>query len=288
MKSHTIPKQDSLLTFICSSVAGVVSHAVAYPLNTILGRLEDNKVKIKTVKQLPEILLADSYRQTRYEQLRALYKGFLASGVHKIGSRTIKYGCQPIVADHLGRAVNLNEDSHPVKKMVVESGAGAITSSIQYGLFYPLDTIKTRRQSAINVPAWQMIKTEKLDLYAGLHLAIASKMLGAIVLFGMTSIILSAQGVKTESEATFWQTAVATNIAATADALVTNPIAVIKERLQLLQPKMKVSPISLFHQIVKEEGVSALYKGAVPNIVSSFPRKALPLAISSWMMAKLR
>lgn len=283
MNSHSILTKETVINFICSGIAGFIARAIDYPFGVLVGRLIDHPEKIRSLQQLKIAALAESYNKSYSEQLLDFYRGFGMGEVRRVASRTFTYGFQPLTVNYIS-SFKLNEDAAPVTSVMIEAAAGGVTSLVKTALFYPLDTLKVRRQNGNQKPLKHIVQQEKFNLYQGLHLALLNKTLGSSILFGVNAAVLLLLGASNEKNATWLQIAIASNLAAASEALIINPLSVVQGRLQESEHPIKISPISMFNTIVKEEGVSALYKGAVVSVITSFPKKALPLAISGWGM----
>lgn len=160
--------------------------------------------------------------------------------------------------------------------------AGALAGLATTALTHPLDVVRTRFQvsdgrSSI-VPSYRntpqalftISRTEGLrGLYGGFYPAV----LGSTVSWGLYFFFYSKAKQRYLESRKELSPGLHLASAAEAGALVslcTNPIWLVKTRLQLQTPLHQAQPYSGFHDalmtILREEGWTALYKGLVPSL----------------------
>ena len=174
-----------------------------------------------------------------------------------------------------------SDHRHHRNQMVAGSIAGASTVAI----LYPLDVIKTRLQcqdglERVTLGFWEMgrklWKSGPRTLYSGL----GPSMLGASGAWGAYFYCYSwaknRRRSQTQSKSQSPQLSSMDHLmsgleAGAAVSLVTNPLWVVKTRLQLQDTTPGVraynGAVDCFRSIVREEGVSGLYRGLLPSLL---------------------
>ncbi|KAF5960972.1 hypothetical protein HYC85_002181 [Camellia sinensis] len=160
--------------------------------------------------------------------------------------------------------------------------AGALAGLATVSFSHPLDVVRTRFQVSdgrtSNLPSyknthqavWTIARTEGLrGLYAGFYPAV----LGSTISWGLYFFFYSKAKQRYSKGGQELTPGLHLASAAEAGALVcccTNPLWLVKTRLQLQTPLHQAHPYTGFHDavktILKEEGWSALYKGIVPGL----------------------
>src|SRR5579864_7178851 len=174
-RAHKSVQQNTFISFAFSAVAGLFTQIVYYPISIISDRIGTHPDKIRTRSQLKSVILAEHQYPDIYQRMRSFYQGFWLHEIHKIGSRSFKYGCQPFVSAQLRHLLPINGNNQAVKEIAVEGFAGAVTTILQLAVFYPLDTIKHKRINGNIAPLSTLVKEEKLNLYSGVELAVLNK-----------------------------------------------------------------------------------------------------------------
>ncbi|CAM8948563.1 unnamed protein product [Rhodiola kirilowii] len=163
------------------------------------------------------------------------------------------------------------------------AAAGAVSGFATVALMHPLDVVRTRFQvndgRATHIPTYNntahavytISRTEGLrGLYAGFYPAV----LGSTVSWGLYFFFYS-RAKERYSKNREEKLTPGLHLASAAEAgalvsLCTNPIWLVKTRLQLQTPLHQSQPYSGLHDafktILKEEGWRALYKGFLPSL----------------------
>ncbi|EEF35384.1 nicotinamide adenine dinucleotide transporter 1, chloroplastic [Ricinus communis] len=180
------------------------------------------------------------------------------------------------------------ESSHnpSPRELICHAGAGAAAGAIAATFVCPLDVIKTRlqvhglpttsnsgRPGSIIVTSFQnIIKTEGLKgLYRGLSPTIIALLPNWAVYFTVYEQLkgLLSHGDE-HSELAVGANMVAAAGAGAATAIATNPLWVVKTRLQTQGMRPDVVPyksiLSALGRIIREEGIRGLYSGVLPSL----------------------
>lgn len=183
------------------------------------------------------------------------------------------------------------QSSHPLKitvrELICHACAGATAGAIAATFVCPLDVIKTRlqvhglptasktgvRDSVIITSLQHIIKTEGLKgLYRGLSPTIIALLPNWAVYF---TVYEQLKGLLTphdnnSAQLTIGENMVAAAGAGAATAITTNPLWVVKTRLQTQGMRTSVVPytgvLSALRRIVHEEGLRGLYSGVLPSL----------------------
>lgn len=176
--------------------------------------------------------------------------------------------------------------SPPKKTMVHHLLAGGAAGFVESSVCHPLDTIKTRMQLrqaggskyGMLMTGWRIVHNESFfALYKGLtavYMGIVPKMAVRFSSFESYKEMLAGPDGKGSQAATFMA---GLGSGVTEALLVVTPAEVCKIRLQAQFHSM-ADPVQLANRkyknvlqtayvIVKEEGISALYKGVVPTVL---------------------
>lgn len=174
-----------------------------------------------------------------------------------------------------------------VKKIVCDAGAGAAAGAIAATIVCPLDVIKTRLQvhglpdvphsgqrgSIIITSLRNIIQTEGVKgMYRGLTPTLVALLPNWAVYFTVYGHLkgLLCTHVDNSCQLTFGANMIAASGAGAATAIATNPLWVVKTRLQTQGMRHGVVPyngiFSALRRIAHEEGIRGLYSGLLPSL----------------------
>ncbi|KAK1390016.1 nicotinamide adenine dinucleotide transporter 1, chloroplastic [Heracleum sosnowskyi] len=174
------------------------------------------------------------------------------------------------------------------RDIICDAGAGAAAGAIAATIMCPLDVIKTRlqvhgitelahsgRKGGIIVTIFQnIIRAEGVKgLYRGLSPTLAALLPNWAVYFAVYGNLKSLLHSHADSsgQLTFGANIVAAAGAGAATAIATNPLWVVKTRLQTQGMRPGVVPykstLSALRQILLEEGIRGWYSGLLPSLV---------------------
>lgn len=174
-----------------------------------------------------------------------------------------------------------------VKKIVCDAGAGAAAGAIAATIVCPLDVIKTRLQvhglpdvphsgqrgSIIITSLRNIIQTEGVKgMYRGLTPTLFALLPNWAVYFTVYGHLkgLLCTHVDNSCQLTFGANMIAASGAGAATAIATNPLWVVKTRLQTQGMRHGVVPyngiFSALRRIAHEEGIRGLYSGLLPSL----------------------
>ncbi|KAM1520749.1 hypothetical protein ACFX10_011091 [Malus domestica] len=180
-----------------------------------------------------------------------------------------------VVAEH--------SDRQSIRDVICHAGAGASAGAMAATFVCPLDVIKTRLQvhgmpsgqrgSIIVTSLQKILKTEGVKgMYRGLSPTILALLPNWAVYFTVYEQLkgLLHSHVHGSGELTIGENMIAAAGAGAATAISTNPLWVVKTRLQTQGMRPGVIPYksmrSAFSRITTEEGLRGLYSGILPSL----------------------
>ncbi|XP_011498495.1 PREDICTED: mitochondrial ornithine transporter 1 [Ceratosolen solmsi marchali] len=277
--------KDGLIDFIAGSVGGVALVYVGQPLDTV-------KVKMQTFPKI-YVGMVDCFMKTVRTDgiVKGLYAGTLPSIVANVAENSILFaaygGCQKIVANIFGvpKVENLSSFENAL--------AGFCAAFFSTLTLCPTELIKCRLQAMREVQSYnktggtnvkyvgpwkltrQIIKESGISgLYRGLTSTIVREMPGYFFFFGAYELTreLLAKPEQNRDEIGWQRTMVAGAVGGTVLWIVIFPADVVKSRIQA--QNLKTPAMALMKDIVKTEGVSALYSGLKPTLIRTIPATA--------------
>lgn len=144
----------------------------------------------------------------------------------------------------------------------------------------PLDRLKVLSQTneaAMQKGLWSLLKQEGLrGMYSGTLVTMCRNAPGSFCLFGGTAFTKNYLfNVHDNKKATFMQNMCASTVGACCSIAVSNPMDVIKTRVQrqvATSASHNVNAWQMTQMMLREEGVSSYFKGLTPKIVASAPK----------------
>eukprot|EP00744_Colponema_vietnamica_P020997 GILI01029922.1.p1 GENE.GILI01029922.1~~GILI01029922.1.p1 ORF type:complete len:205 (+),score=81.90 GILI01029922.1:292-906(+) len=161
-------------------------------------------------------------------------------------------------------------------KMMTESIAGSLIGIGEIVLL-PLDRLKvlsqTNEGALKNRGLINIIRSEGMGLYAGAGVTVLRNAPGSFCLFGGAAFTKDVIfGLEDYRKATFAQNMVASAVGSVLSITVTNPMDVVKTRIQNKAFGEHVSGAKVIADIAKQEGVGAFFKGLSPKVIASAPK----------------
>ncbi|GAA0159249.1 transporter [Lithospermum erythrorhizon] len=183
--------------------------------------------------------------------------------------------------------MGVSGDHRSVREVICDAGAGAAAGAIAATFMSPLDVVKTRLQvhglpefahssyrgGVIASSLQHIVRTEGLrGLYRGLSPTLAALLPNWAVYFTVYGHLkeLLQSNVDSSGQLTIGANMIAASGAGAATAITTNPLWVVKTRLQTQGMRQGVVPytsiVSGLRRIVKEEGIRGWYSGLLPSL----------------------
>lgn len=254
--------------FFAAGVAGGLELCIFHPIDTVAKRLMNNRDQAA----LNKVIFRDAAEKPLTAKFRSLFPGFGFAAGYKVSQRVYKFGSQPVVRDAMPKWES---------KLLREGVAGAIVGMGEVALL-PLDVLKIRMQTNPQFFAdkglGQLVKEEGLaGLYAGWNWTMARNAPGSFMLFGVNSGVKDLLGVR-DRKATVLETFVSSAAGGCASVFFVCPLDVIKTRLQ--SGTYQGSGFEILTSTMREEGIGAFWKGAVPKVCTVAPKLVFSFTVA--------
>ncbi|KAL5529829.1 YHM1 [Sanghuangporus sanghuang] len=269
-------KDSGAARILGSGTSGVAELLVFHPVDTIAKRLMSNKNKVWG--NLTKVIFREQATAPLGKRLLSLFPGLGYAAGYKVSQRIYKFGGQPwfndLISSHF-KTNFTNTFGERKGKMMMQATAGSLTG-IGEVLLLPLDVLKIKRQ--VNPEAFRgrgvirIFMEEGTTLYRGWGWTMARNAPGSFALFGASAATKDLLGVTDYSRATWTQNFIASVSGAVASITVAAPLDVIKTRIQNANFETRVSGVTVFRDLIRTEGVSALFKGLTPKILVVGPK----------------
>ncbi|CAI5757163.1 unnamed protein product [Candida verbasci] len=285
------PIYDSLYSFFLGSIAGCIGATAVYPIDLVKTRMQAQKHKALYDNSL------DCFKKIlRAEGFKGLYSGLGAQLVGVAPEKAIKLTVNDLVR-------KIGTDEHGKITMSWEILAGMSAGACQVIFTNPLEIVKIRLQMQGNtknltksgeipikhLTASQIIKQLGLKgLYKGASACLLRDVPFSAIYFPtyanlkkvMFGFDPSDQNSGKQKLST-WQLLVSGALAGAPAAFFTTPADVIKTRLQVAGKKNDIKYKGIVDcgaSILKNEGVSAFFKGSLARVFRSSPQFGFTLA----------
>ncbi|KZW03798.1 mitochondrial carrier [Exidia glandulosa HHB12029] len=271
-------KDSGTARILGSGTAGIAELLVFHPVDTIAKRLMSNKAKAGA-SSLSTIIFRDFATAPIHTRFLSLFPGLGYAAGYKVAQRVYKFGGQPYFNDVLNnnfKSSFTNTFGERKGKLMMQATAGSLTG-IGEVVLLPLDVLKIKRQ--VNPEAFRgrgvlrIFAEEGRNLYSGWGWTMARNAPGSFALFGASAwtkdVVL---GVQDYSKATWTQNFIASISGAVASITVAAPLDTIKTRIQNANFESKTSGFTVFRELIKNEGPTALFKGLTPKILVVGPK----------------
>jgi hypothetical protein len=275
-------RHSTYMDLVCALTAASTEQ-VLHPFDTVLRRIQLSRQRHHTIDNIRSAVFTDSYNKSVFDKITSLYQGFFLAAQYKFLSRVYRFSAQFYFERHVheiyGQEIrDMLDGTYPTA--LISASVGAAQGLAEVMVFHPIESLKTKRQIGDRRPTRAMFKAESPNLYKGFGVAIARSMPSNFVLFGVHEAILAHFG-NVDEKKTLGQHVLASLGAAWANAAVTNPMDVIKTRVQAHYGE--ISSLSMFRHIIKEEGWYALTRGIPLKLLMAGPKFMLPLIIASYL-----
>ncbi|KIJ32053.1 hypothetical protein M422DRAFT_234328 [Sphaerobolus stellatus SS14] len=271
-------KDSGTARVLGSGTSGIAELLIFHPVDTIAKRLMSNKTKV-SVSSLNSIIFRQYADNGVGRKLLSLFPGLGYAAGYKVLQRVYKFGGQPYFNDILDSRYKTqftNTFGERRGRMMMQATAGSMTG-IGEVVLLPLDVLKIKRQ--VNPEAFRgrgfirIFMEEGTSLYRGWGWTMARNAPGSFALFGASAVTKEyILDVKDYSKATWGQNFIASVSGAVASITVAAPLDTVKTRIQNANFENKVSGFTVVKEMLKHEGVGALFKGLTPKILVVGPK----------------
>ncbi|KAG5512138.1 hypothetical protein JKF63_07606 [Porcisia hertigi] len=267
-----------------ATAAGVLEIGFFHPFDTTAKRLMANKGSIvrgsigETTANLNNIIFKKHADAGFLQKLMYLYPGSLYAIVYKVFQRVYKFAGQPIVRDALSSNYRdgFKRFFGEAHKVMEDAAAGCLIGLGEVFLL-PLDRLKVLSQTneaAMRSGLLPLLRQEGFrGMYAGTVVTMCRNAPGSFCLFGGTAFTKGyIFGLDDYRHATLFQNMCASTVGACLSIAVSNPMDVVKTRVQQQTEAERRSAVTTATMMLREEGVSSFFKGLTPKIIASAPK----------------
>lgn len=275
---------DSKFTarFCATGSAGILELMLFHPVDTIAKRLMNNKLQLNG--NVSQIIFQEHAQSSILKKYQSLYPGLGYGAMYKVSQRIYKFGGQPYVKEF---AVKYFDPKTAHGKTLIDATAGMIMGMGEVALL-PLDVLKIKAQTNPEfrkMGVTNIVKQEGWNLYAGWQWTMARNAPGSFALFGGNAIVKEyVFGLKNHRDATLMQTAASSMVGSVCSILVACPLDVVKTRIQSGSYGTE-GGFKIIRNIVKDEGMGAFFKGAIPKVSTVGPKLMFSFATAQYLMS---
>jgi len=272
-------KESGTARVLGSGASGVAELLVFHPVDTIAKRLMSNKTIKVSFSTLSPIIFREYATAPFRKRFFSLFPGLGYAAGYKISQRIYKFGGQPWFNDIITKRYKNQFTTifgERNGKLMTQATAGSLTG-IGEVVLLPLDALKIKRQ--VNPEAFRgrgvvkIFLEEGTTLYRGWGWTMARNAPGSFALFGASAFTKDyLLGVSDYSQATWTQNFIASVAGAVASITVAAPLDTVKTRIQNANFEHNVHGTTVIKDLIKSEGVTALFKGLTPKILVVGPK----------------
>ncbi|KAG0091317.1 hypothetical protein BGZ93_002920 [Podila epicladia] len=269
------------------AIAGITGVLIVYPLDMVKTRLQNQKRD--ALGKLQYKGGVDCFKQVvAKEGVRGLYRGIVPNLIGITPEKAIKLAVNDFAREYWAEKTNVSEE-----KLAIQYGmlAGATAGFCQVIATNPMEIVKIQMQVAGSQKlepgekrptAMGIVRNLGLrGLYRGTPATLMRDVPFSIMFFPLNSF-LKLQGADENGKIPFSTIFGAGIVAGVVAASAVTPADVIKTRLQVARkpgdPTYK-GIADCFQHIVRNEGVTALFKGVVPRSLIVAPMFAIALFV---------
>ncbi|KAK4702517.1 hypothetical protein P7C70_g3709, partial [Phenoliferia sp. Uapishka_3] len=269
-------RDSGMARLLGSGASGIAELAVFHPVDTVAKRLMSNKVSSLPLQQ---IIFRDQAGAKAGAKFVSLFPGLGYAAGYKVLQRIYKFGGQPYFNDFLASRYTSQFNAvfgDKNGKAMMSATAGSLTGIGEIVLL-PLDVLKIMRQT--NPEAFrgrgvmQIVKDEGMGLYRGASWTAARNAPGSFALFGSSAFTKEYLfGLEDYRKATWYQNFVASIAGSVSSILVSQPLDVIKTRIQNQNFESKNGGMWVVRDLIKNEGIAGFFKGVIPKTLIVGPK----------------
>ncbi|KAG2768310.1 hypothetical protein PC129_g1946 [Phytophthora cactorum] len=286
--------QNQLPTLLGSAAAGMIGRVFCHPLDTVKARLQASTTTGQTITSQLNL------QSFSLQHLRGLYRGI---GVSMLGSAPAT--CLYMTSYEVSKDALMGVESFRGNPSLLYLGAGMTAEALSCVLWVPIDVIKERMQvqeqpSGASGAARKIYYRNTLDAVqtiarterlAGLYKGYTATLLSfgpfsALYFMFYEKAKAFAQKRLDAEELPAQYTLASAAVAGATASFLTNPLDLIKLRLQVQRayasegtPASYRGIVDGLTQVIRMEGVLALYKGAGARVAFHAPSTAITMSL---------
>lgn len=288
---------------IGASTSGVLEIAIFHPIDTIAKRLMTNRAGIWTAERsfmqgmraAHSIVLRDAATSSVGRQFLSLYPGIGFGAVYKVLQRTYKFAGQPIARNIMRKKYGTSFYDKFGKKTggdLINAVSGSLIGLGEV-ILMPLDTLKIKAQtnpeSLKGKSLYTIFIKEGPSLYRGWRWTASRNMPGSFLLFGVNSFIYTRVfGTDGPKSSPLHAILVASACGAVASIVCTNPLDVIKTRIQNRDFNDPRSGGKLVSDLLRDEGPHAFFKGVTPKTLLIGPKLIFSFFVAQAITSRIQ
>ncbi|KAK9900328.1 mitochondrial carrier protein [Cystobasidium minutum MCA 4210] len=283
-------KESAAARIAGAGASGIAELFLFHPVDTISKRLMSNRANL-SFSTLNAVVFRNYAESGAGRKFLSLFPGLGYAAGYKILQRIYKFGGQPYANDFLNanyKKTFVNLFGEKNGKAMMHATAGSVIGVGEIVLL-PLDVLKIKRQT--NPEAFRgrgvlrIVADEGFALYRGWGWTAARNAPGSFALFGGSAFTKEyILGLKDYSSATWGQNAIASIMGSVASITISQPLDVIKTRVQNQNFESKVGGFTLVKDLIKHEGVSAFFKGLTPKLLVVAPKLVFSFTIAQTLI----
>jgi hypothetical protein len=265
--------------------AGCCELAVFHPIDTVTKRLMSNESA--SAGRLSEVVFRQHMHAGAFGKWKSLFPGIGFGAAYKITQRVYKFGGQPWVAEYIKR-----NHSGLVSSTTMQQAVSGSIMGVGEVMLLPLDVLKIKAQTNPAVLAGRgvtdLVRTEGMRLYAGTGWTMARNVPGSFALFGGNSFAKKLMGLEETmtGRATVLQNAIASAGGAICSIVVSQPMDVVKTRIQSRPFDAPESGSRIVRSLLEKEGAGAFFKGITPKLIAVGPKLVFSMTIAQTLISK--
>jgi len=279
------------------ATAGISEIMIFHPVDTVAKRLMYNTKNVtgasmgETLANTNLVIFKDVAEKPFFTKFKSLYPGLGFAAGYKIAQRTYKFGGQPIVRDFINKNYgdSMQETfGKKAGKTMSSAVAGSIMGIGEVALL-PLDVLKIKAQTNPDTLKGRgfmdLFMKEGRGLYRGSGWTVARNAPGSFALFGGSAVVhYGFLGLENPKDATVMQNFLASIVGAVSSITCAAPLDVIKTRVQSRPFDSPESGLTIIRNLIKEEGLSAFFKGLTPKILVVGPKLIFSYTVAQSVM----
>ncbi|MDR3478972.1 MAG: MC/SLC25 family protein [Gammaproteobacteria bacterium] len=221
------------------------------------------------VAALNQVIFREQASASLAKRWVSLYPGVGVGAGYKVIQRAYKLGCQSKLQAYLESQHQFADHFGKYKKDWLAGISGAMVGAGEVFLL-PLDILKVKMQTrgATDQPKSFLTVWRQENPYKGISVTVPRNMIGSFSFFGVRQVMKS-NGVDKD---------IANAAGTVVSIVVPAPFDVIKTRMQAGSVPMRAR--DAFRMTFKEEGFSALFKGAIAKVMTQGPKVFVCFAVA--------
>jgi len=283
-------KESAAARVAGSGASGIAELMIFHPVDTISKRLMSNRANL-AFQNLNAVVFRQHSDATAFRKFLSLFPGLGYAAGYKVLQRVYKFGGQPYANDYLNARYTsafMKTFGDKNGKAMMHATAGSVIGVGEIVLL-PLDVLKIKRQT--NPEAFRgrgvlrIVADEGFALYRGWGWTAARNAPGSFALFGGSAFAKEyIIGLKDYSSATWGQNAIASAAGSIASITISQPLDVIKTRVQNQNFESKVGGVTIVRDLIRNEGFMAFFKGLTPKLLVVAPKLVFSFTIAQTLI----